>query len=103
VNGDVNIDARGGAVSAETINGGITATIGSGGNGDIRFRTVNGPIDITGPSPLNADVELNTSNGSVDSKFPLTFGRRRTHASGAVGSGGRRLTASTVNGSISLN
>ena len=103
VNGDVSVDTRGGSVSAETVNGSLTASMGSGGSGDMRFRTVNGSIDITGPSPLNADVELSTSNGTVESKYPLNFDRRHTHADGTVGSGGRRLTANTVNGSVTLH
>lgn len=103
VNGDVNVDTRGGSVSAETVNGSITASMGSGGSGDMRFRTVNGSIEITGPSSLNADVELSTSNGTVDSKYPLDFDRRHTHADGTVGSGGRHLSASTVNGSVTLH
>ncbi len=103
VNGDVTVDTRGGQVSAETVNGSVTASMGSGGTGDMRFRTVNGSIDITAPSSLNADVELRTSNGTVESKYPLHFDRRHTHADGTVGSGGRRLSASSVNGSVTLH
>ena len=102
VNGDVKVDTRSGTVSAETVNGTIEATVGSGGAGDMRFRTVNGDISINAPSPLNADVDLNVMNGSIDSKYPLNFDRRRKHADGTVGSGGRQLSASTVNGSITL-
>lgn len=102
VNGDVNVDTRSGTVSAETVNGSVQASMGSGGTGDMRFRAVNGGITITGPSPLNADVDLNTVNGSIDSKYSLNFDRRRRHADGVVGSGGRQLSATTVNGSITL-
>lgn len=103
VNGDVNVDTRGGTVSAETVNGSVEASMGTGGTGDMRFRTVNGGIIIAGPSPLNAEVDLNTVNGSIDSRYPLNFDRRRRHADGVVGSGGRQLSASTVNGSIKLH
>lgn len=102
VNGDVNVDTRSGTVSAETVNGSVEASMGTGGTGDMRFRTVNGGIVISGPSPLNAEVDLNTVNGSIDSRYPLNFDRRRRHADGVVGSGGRQLSASTVNGSIKL-
>jgi len=102
VNGDVNVDTRGGTVSGETVNGSVTASMGSSGTGDMRFSTVNGGIDITTPSTFNADVRLSTLNGSIDSKFPLDFDRRRRHAEGTVGSGGRQLRANTVNGSITL-
>jgi DUF4097 and DUF4098 domain-containing protein YvlB len=102
VNGDVNVDTRGGTVSGETVNGSVKASMGSSGTGDMRFRTVNGGIEITTPSAFNADVRLSTLNGSIDTKFSLNFDRRRRHADGSVGSGGRQLNASTVNGSISL-
>jgi Uncharacterized conserved protein len=71
---------------------------------DMRFSTVNGSITITVPSNFNADVSFETVHGSIGSDFPVTlsgrFGPR--HASGTIGSGGRELRASTVNGSIDL-
>ena len=102
VNGEVSVNTRGGTVSAETVNGSVDATMGSGGTGDMRFRTVNGSITIVGPTPLNANVELRSTNGAIDTKYPLNFDRRRRHADGVIGSGGRNLRASTVNGSITL-
>ncbi|MEO7043015.1 MAG: DUF4097 family beta strand repeat-containing protein [Gemmatimonadaceae bacterium] len=103
VNGDVSVETRSGAVSGETVNGAVDVTMGSGGTGDMRFRSVNGDVTINGPTPLNASVSLNTVNGSIDTKYSLNFDRRRRHADGTVGSGGRRLSASTVNGSITLH
>lgn len=103
VNGDVSVETRSGSVSGETVNGAVDVTMGSGGTGDMRFRSVNGDITINGPTPLNAAVSLNTVNGSIDSKYSLNFDRRRRHADGTVGSGGRRLSATTVNGSIILH
>lgn len=103
VNGDVTVDTRGGTVSAETVNGSVHASMGSGGSGDMRFHTVNGNIDIAAPAQLNADVRLSVANGSIDSKYPLDFDRRHTRGDGVVGSGGRRLIANTVNGSITLH
>ena len=103
VNGNVNVETRGGPVSAETVNGSINATMGSMGNSDIRFRSVSGSIDITVSGAFNADVELNTLNGSISSRYPLSFDRDRHRARGQIGSGGRRLTANTVNGSVTLH
>jgi putative adhesin len=103
VNGDIRVDTRGGPVSAETVNGSVKVAMGSTGTTDMRFRTVSGDIDITAPPPLNADVELNTLNGSIDSKYPLDFDRDHHRARGTVGNGSRRLSASTVNGSITLH
>jgi hypothetical protein len=103
VNGNVNVDTQSGTVSSETVNGSVYATMGSGGTGDLRFRSVNGSIHIKTTSSLNADVELTTMNGSIDSKYSLHFDRRHRRADGVVGNGGRRLSARTVNGSITLN
>ncbi|MDQ2891232.1 MAG: DUF4097 domain-containing protein [Gemmatimonadota bacterium] len=103
VNGDIRVDTRGGPVSAETVNGSIQAVMGSTGNSDIRFRTVSGDIDISVPSALNASVELGTLNGTVNSKFPLDFDRDHHRGRGVVGNDGRRLSATTVNGSITLH
>ncbi len=103
VNGDVNVDTRGGPVSAETVNGSVKVSMGSTGTADMRFRTVSGDIEISVPPPLNADVELSTVNGSIDSKYPLDYDRDRHRGSGVVGRGGRRLSASTVSGSITLH
>jgi DUF4097 and DUF4098 domain-containing protein YvlB len=49
-------------------------------------------------------VRATTVNGEIETDFPLTitgkFGPRRLN--GTIGSGGRRLDLSTVNGSIKL-
>lgn len=103
VNGDIRVDTHGGPVSAETVNGSIDATMASQGTTDMRFRSVNGGIDINAPDALNADVELSTVNGSIDSKFSLSYDRRHRHAEGTVGRGGPSLSASTVNGSVTLH
>ena len=69
-----------------------------------KFHTVNGSIDLDLPSSTNAEVRANTVNGSISSDFPLTvqgrFGGKSI--SGRIGSGGRELQVSTVNGSIHL-
>ncbi len=103
VNGSVNVETRGGPVSAETVNGSINVSMGASGNADMRFRTVSGDIDISVPSSLKAEIDLNTLNGSINSKFPLDYDRDHHRGRGTVGSDGRRLSASTVNGSITLH
>jgi hypothetical protein len=105
VNGDVRGITSSGPVSAGTVNGSITAKMRSlPGNADLDFRTVNGSIDLELPTQLDADVELRTVNGGFQTDFPMTLsGRvspRRLNAT--IGKGGRRLRATTVNGSIEL-
>ena len=104
VNGDVRAASSGGPVSATTVNGDVRASMRSAGTGDLRYSTVNGSIELELPASLNADVELRTVNGGFETDFPMTLtgrvGPRRL--SGKIGSGGRDLRATTVNGSITL-
>ena len=74
------------------------------GTGELRYNTVNGSIDLELPASLNADVELRTVNGDFETDFPMTLSGRVSprHLSGKIGTGGRDLRATTVNGSIKL-
>jgi hypothetical protein len=105
VNGGVDVTTASGPVSATTVNGDVDARMTAlSTSEDMRFSTVNGSITITVPNNFNANVSFETVHGSIGSDFPVTlsgrFGPR--HASGTIGSGGRELRASTVNGSIDL-
>jgi DUF4097 and DUF4098 domain-containing protein YvlB len=65
---------------------------------------VNGSITVTFAGDVNADVTASTVNGGINTDFPLEvrgrFGPRRV--SGTIGTGGRELALSTVNGAIHL-
>jgi putative adhesin len=104
VNGEVRAASSGGPVSATTVNGDVRASMRSVGTGELRYSTVNGSIELELPASLNADVELRTVNGGFETDFPMTLtgrvGPRRL--SGKIGTGGRDLRATTVNGSITL-
>ena len=104
VNGEVRAASSGGPVSATTVNGDVRASMRTLGAGELRYSTVNGSIDLELPAALNADVELRTVNGSFETDFPMTLSGRVNprHLSGKIGSGGRDLRATTVNGSIKL-
>lgn len=104
VNGQVRAASSGGPVSATTVNGDVRASMRTLGSGELRYSTVNGSIDLELPASLNADVELRTVNGSFETDFPMTLSGRVNprHLSGKIGSGGRDLRATTVNGSIKL-
>jgi len=104
VNGGVKLEATGTA-RAETVNGGITARLGrTDWTGALSLKTVNGGIEMTMPEGLNADVKASTVNGGIDTDFPLTVTGRisRRKLEGTIGSGGRLLELSTVNGGIEL-
>lgn len=65
---------------------------------------MNGRITLMLPSSLNTEVRASTVNGEMESDFPMTvsgrFGPRRWR--GTIGTGGRTLNLSTVNGEIRL-
>ncbi len=104
VNGSIRISTTGYA-EARTVNGSIVASMGKATWSDaLDFATVNGGITLELPANLSTEVKATTVNGEIDTDFPLTitgkFGPRRLN--GTIGSGGRRLELSTVNGSIKL-
>jgi hypothetical protein len=104
VNGGVTLEAAGTA-RAETVNGGITARLGRADwTGALELKTVNGGIEMTLPEGVSADVKASTVNGDIQTDFPLTVTGKisRRRIDGKIGSGGRLLELSTVNGGIEL-
>ena len=103
VNGAIEVEA-GGPVSAETVNGSISALMDRRPSEGLRFKTVNGAIELTLPNGTAADLELRTVNGSIDTEFPLTIRGRwgPKSAAGEIGGGGPEIELPTVNGSIAL-
>lgn len=104
VNGKVEVSTLG-SVVANTVNGNIHATMGRVNWSEARkFHTVNGNIDLDLPSSTSAEIRASTVNGSISSDFPLMVHGRFGGKSitGTIGTGGRELDASTVNGSIHL-
>jgi DUF4097 and DUF4098 domain-containing protein YvlB len=104
VNGHIRV-ATSGYAEAQTVNGSIVASLGRATWSEpLRFRTVNGGITIHLPANASADVRANTVNGDIVTEFPLMvtgrLGPRRLN--GTIGTGGRRLELSTVNGTIRL-
>ncbi len=105
VNGGVRVETSGGA-EAQTVNGDVHVIMGRiTGSEALSFSTVNGGIDVTIPPNAALDVRASTTNGDISTDFPMTvsgrFGPRSLH--GTIGGGGRSLTLTTVNGSISLH
>lgn len=101
VNGNVRVSTSG-LAEAMTINGSVDASIGlADWDRDLGFSSVNGSVAVTIPASTNAEVRLSTVNGSIVSDFPLTEVSPRNFQ-GTVGSGGRILAVSTVNGNVAL-
>ena len=68
------------------------------------FKTVNGGITLTLPSVFDAELRAEVLNGNIRSEFPVTVTGQVSprRLSGRIGGGGHDLTLSTVNGSITL-
>jgi hypothetical protein len=105
VNGGVDVNTAAGPVTAETVNGNVDARMTSlQGDDDMNFKTVNGSVSIYVPARFDANFRFDSVHGGINSDFPMTLSGRwgPRHASGTIGSGGRDLRVSTVNGSIEL-
>lgn len=101
VNGNVRVSTSG-LAEAVTVNGSVDASIGlADWDRDLGFSSVNGSVAVTIPAGTNAEVRLSTVNGSITSDFPLTEFSPRNFQ-GTIGSGGRILAVSTVNGNVAL-
>jgi hypothetical protein len=105
VNGDLEVSTAVGPVVATTVNGDITARMDTlVGSGPIQLSSVNGSVTAELPAPLNGDLDLSSDNGGFASDFPITMNGAVSdrHARGTVGSGGRAIKLTTVNGRVSL-
>jgi hypothetical protein len=88
--------------SATVVNGTIDVAIGLGTwDRDLTFTAVNGNVTVEVPATTNAEVSLTTATGSIASDFSLTQ-TAPGDWQGVIGSGGRGLTLTTVNGNITL-
>ncbi len=102
VDGDVEIQTAGQA-RAVTVNGDVDADIArSTWSMDLSFITVNGNVTVRVPADTDAQVTGATVNGSVSTDFPLTISGDGRLMEGTLGSGGRLLTLTTVNGNVAL-
>jgi hypothetical protein len=104
VNGSVRVTTTG-LAEASTVNGSVYVEMGRADwTDELEFTTVNGKITLIMPSQLSTEVRASTVNGEIESDYPVLvtgkFGPRRMR--GTIGSGGRSLSLSTVNGGIRL-
>ncbi len=104
VNGSIDASSTGGPVTAHTVNGGINVRMANIGDKDLDFRTVNGSIEVTIPDNINAEFDISTVNGRISSDFPITLSGRINprRLRGQIGTGGRKIRFSTVNGSVEI-
>ena len=102
VNGSVSVSTSRHA-QASLVNGEITATIGlANWDRDLRFTAASGNITVSIPPNTNGRVRATTVTGTIRSDFSLPRPSAR-RMEGTLGSGGRLLEITTVNGDINLN
>ncbi|NKB89507.1 MAG: DUF4097 family beta strand repeat protein [Acidobacteria bacterium] len=104
MNGAITADSTG-WIHAETMNGAVDVAMGSADwTGGLELSSMNGSIEVALPGSADVDVDAETMNGRVTSDFDGVEirGRRKNHANGTIGSGGRDLDLSTMNGSIRI-
>ncbi|HEU0055601.1 MAG TPA: DUF4097 family beta strand repeat-containing protein [Longimicrobium sp.] len=104
-NGRVTISTARGPVEASTGNGNIEVRMAQlAGDGDMEFSSGNGSITLFLPDNFSAVVDASTGNGGVNTDFPIRVQGRvsRHRLQGTIGDGGRRLSASSGNGTISI-
>jgi hypothetical protein len=104
VNGAIDV-ATTGRASGGTVNGAVTVRMGRADwTGAMDFQTVNGSLTVHLPASFSADVNASTVNGNINTDFPLEVRGRLSprRVSGTIGSGGRTLNLTTVNGAINI-
>ncbi len=103
VNGSVKVSTKSWA-EASSVNGTVVATMGRADwTGSLRISSVNGSVTVALPPDASVDVSFSSINGRISSELPLTTQSvNRGHMEGRIGSGGRDLKLSSVNGSLEI-
>ncbi|MCU4749158.1 MULTISPECIES: DUF4097 family beta strand repeat-containing protein [unclassified Streptomyces] len=100
------VEGRGASLRADTVSGELTLDLAPPGDlADITITSVSGDVALRLPDHINAAVAGNTVSGAVSSAFPELashglWGPKQL--TGVLGSGGGRLTCSTVSGAITV-
>lgn len=104
-NGGVTAKDITGGLEARSVNGGVRAQFTSLGSNDIVLGVVNGGIRVILPEKAKATVNATWVNGGFKSPG-LTFDIRdsgRRHFEGRLNGGGTQITATTVNGGVTVS
>jgi hypothetical protein len=105
LNGSITIDGAAGPIDARSVNGGVDVQIDSLGADDgVTVETVNGGVSAKLPAGTEGQVELSTVNGSVETDFPIVAsGQMSAHTvRGRIGNSSRDIRVRTVNGGVEL-
>jgi hypothetical protein len=110
LNGALVLSNLTGAVTAYSLNHGITVTFEEiNQNAPIDIRTTNGEIDVTLPAKTNANLALSSWNGDIYSNFEIERKQKEGLISfsdrdikGSINSGGVAIKLKSTNGTIYL-
>ncbi|MEP7338932.1 MAG: DUF4097 family beta strand repeat-containing protein [Acidobacteriota bacterium] len=104
VNGRVDIAQAGTVTELSSINGHTSVSIQRIGEGGLRVSSINGGVEIGLPESTNADVEVRSVNGGINADIPINVigEMKRGQLVGKIGSGGARITVTSVNGGVTL-
>lgn len=103
-NGGVEAKDISGSLEARTVNGGVRASFTALSAHDITLSVVNGGIRVFLPESAKATVNASWVNGGIQTsglKFDVRDSGKR-HFEGLLNGGGTLITATTVNGGVSV-
>lgn len=102
MSGDVDIETSGAeSVTADTTNGDITVL--TTGSAEVQTDTTNGDISITLPATAEPAISLDATNGDTTiNGFQADSTESGSAVDWMVGNGTHRVTASTMNGDITI-
>jgi DUF4097 and DUF4098 domain-containing protein YvlB len=103
-NGGVRASRITGSLEARTVNGGLRAQFDALGPGDITLGVVNGGVHVSLPDKAKATVSATWVNGGFHANglnFDVQDNGKR-HFEGKLNGGGTQITATTVNGGITI-
>jgi len=105
-NGGIKGDELAGAFEARTTNGGIDVALAAV-PGAVTLETVNGGVSLEVPAALAADLSAHVTNGGIHVddalKFEAVGEQNRRNVQGKLNGGGRRVEVSTTNGGIAIH
>ena len=103
-NGGLNLIGVSGPLDAQTVNGGVVATLAAV-TGDVKLSAVNGGVRVELPVNADAEIEATAVNGGVsvdDALGVATTQKERQRLVGRLNKGGPKITAQVVNGGVRM-
>lgn len=104
--GSVQIAGAPSALKARSGDGSISVAVADGATleDDWDIVTGDGSVNVALPDSVNAEIEARTGDGRVSAEaFSLQVSESRRELTGRIGTGGRRLTIRTGDGSVSIS